>query len=533
MAGGRHSSPDSGRSIGFYAVGGLVAVAVIATGVVVFKATQSDSCESVDEYSLAADPAIAPAVTEILAESSPEQTGCSRITVTSALPGDVAGTLGKGVDAPDMWVPDSTAWVGKAALTAKGPVAAAGGSIATSPVVLASGGGEQFASWLAALQVPDLALGNPLFTGVASAPILGALAETGATSESVRAALVPHAQAESVRTEDQPVGQKMLTELVSSGKVGVSTEQQVVEFTKAESKISATVPATGTMIMDYPLVVSASAPDRHYAAAKKSDAIAELLHSESAQEVLTRSGFRTSGGGAVEGGVGDVTALTVSEQSVADQTLGAWALMAKPIRTLVAIDVSASMDYPAAGGKTRMQLTTAAALAGNQVFPDSVAAGLWAFSQGMNGTQDFQELVPIRRYDTIVDGVTQRKLMADQANRLTELKRGATGLYDTTLAAFRKVQESYDPRAVNSVIILTDGANEDPDSISREQLLDVLAREQDPARPVIIVTIGITDDADAAALADISRVTGGSTYIARDPSEISEVFVNALAHRGT
>ena len=80
---------------------------------------------------------------------------------------------------------------------------------------------------------------------------------------------------------------------------------------------------------------------------------------------------------------------------------------------------------------------------------------------------------------------------------------------------------------------MTDGANEDPDSISREQLLDVLAREQDPARPVIIVTIGITDDADAAALADISRVTGGSTYIARDPSEISEVFVNALAHRGT
>ena len=74
MAGGRHSSPDSGRSIGFYAVGGLVAVAVVATGVVVFKATQSDSCESVDEYSLAADPAIAPAVTEILAESSPEQT---------------------------------------------------------------------------------------------------------------------------------------------------------------------------------------------------------------------------------------------------------------------------------------------------------------------------------------------------------------------------------------------------------------------------------------------------------------------------
>ena len=180
-----------------------------------------------------------------------------------------------------MWIPDSTAWVGKAALTAKGPVAAAGGSIATSPVVLASGGGEQFASWLIGATGSRSGVGAIRCSqGLRRRPFLGALAETGATSESVRAALVPHAQAESVRTEEQPVGQKMLTELVSSGKVGVSTEQQVVEFTKAESKISATVPATGTMIMDYPLVVSASAPDRHYAAAKKSDAIAELLHSE-------------------------------------------------------------------------------------------------------------------------------------------------------------------------------------------------------------------------------------------------------------
>ncbi|MCJ0904667.1 substrate-binding domain-containing protein [Rhodococcus sp. ARC_M6] len=531
MAGGRHSSADSGRSFGFYALSGLVLVAVAATGIVVFKAVQPETCPSVDEFTLAADPSIAPAVSEVLGDVPPEQTDCARIVVEAALPGDIVGRLGKGVDAPDLWIPDSAAWVGKAALTAAGPVATAGGSIATTPVVLASGGGEQFANWLSVLEVPDLAMGNPLSTGTASAPILAALAEHSGGAESVRAALVPHAQSESVRTEDQPVGAKMLTELVSTGKVGVSTEQQVVQF--GNPSINATVPATGTMMMDYPLVVSASDPERHYLSAKKADALEVIFKSEASQEVLTRNGFRdASGATPVDGGIGNVTALPAPDQSAADRTLGAWTLMAKPIRTLVAIDVSSSMDFPATGGKNRMQLTTAAALAGNQVFPDSVAAGLWAFSQGMNGTQDYQELVPIRRYDTIVDGVSQRTLMAEQANRLTQLKRGATGLYDTTLAAFRKVQESYDPRAVNSVIVLTDGANEDADSITREQLLDVLAREQDPARPVIIVTIGITDDADAAALADISRVTGGSTYIARDPSEISEVFVNALAHRG-
>ncbi|WP_092807213.1 substrate-binding domain-containing protein [Rhodococcus globerulus] len=530
MAGGRHSSADSGRSFGFYAVGGMVALALVATGIVVFKSVQPDTCDSVEDFTLAADPSIAPSISEVLAGTTPEQTDCMHVVVEAALPGDVVGRLGKGADAPDLWIPDSTSWISKAALTAAGPVAAAGGSIATSPVVLASGG-EEFADWLSVLQVPDLALGNPLSTGIASAPIQAALAESGSGADAVRTALVPHAQAESVRAEDQPVGAKMLTELVTTGKVGVSTEQQVTQF--ANSAISATVPSTGTVLMDYPLVVSASAPDRHYAAAQKAKVLATLFESPESQEILARNGFRDpSGQGQVDGGVGAVQALPVPDQAALDKTLGSWALLAKPIRTLVAIDVSSSMDFPAAGGKTRMDLTTAAALTGNQVFPDSVAAGLWAFSQGMNGTQDYQELVPIRRYDTMVGGLTQRSLMAEQTKTLTKLKRGATGLYDTTLAAFRKVQESYDPRAVNSVIILTDGANEDPDSITREQLLDVLEREQDPARPVIIVTIGITDDADAAALADISRVTGGSTYIARDPSEISGVFVNALAHRG-
>ncbi len=206
--------------------------------------------------------------------------------------------------------------------------------------------------------------------------------------------------------------------------------------------------------------------------------------------------------------------------------------MALPIRTLVAIDVSGSMETPA-GNRSRMDLTVDAALAGNAMFPDSVSAGLWAFSQGLGGgPQDYKEMVPIRRYDTVVDGVTQRQLMAQQATKVEGLIGGGTGLYDTTLAAFRTVQETYDPRAVNSVIILTDGANEDPDSITRDQLMSILEREMDPARPVIIVTIGITDDADAATLAEISRVTGGSSYVAKDPADIANVFVNALAARG-
>ena len=120
---------------------------------------------------------------------------------------------------------------------------------------------------------------------------------------------------------------------------------------------------------------------------------------------------------------------------------------------------------------------------------------------------------------------------AGKDHRQPGLVGGGTGLYDTTLAAFRQVKEGYDPDFINSVIVFTDGSNEDPDSISLDELLETLRAEQDPTAPVVIVTIGITEDADAAVLQQISAATGGSSYLARNPAEIPNVFVNALKAR--
>ncbi|QSE89175.1 VWA domain-containing protein [Rhodococcus pseudokoreensis] len=546
MAGGRHSSagPErEGRSPAFYAVCAAAVIGLVASVVVVVQAVRSwaDECDQVTDYTLAADPSIAPALDTILGEAKSTDLGCANIAVGAATSGDIAGRLGKGTDAPDLWIPDSGAWVGKAALTAAGPVEVMTGSVASSPVVLASRAEDAPTSptWLAALQIKDIQLGNPLVTGVAQAPINAALAEGQAdpvSAGTVRAALVPLAQEESARTEDEPVGEEMLQGVVDNGGVAVATEQSVLEFTDGDGArtLAATVPPTGSNFMNFPLVVTSPAPDRHYKATQVARAVAAVLGGEEARAVLAEHGFRgPDGSPPADGrGVGRVTKLALDDESPLQDALGGWALMALPIRTLVAIDVSGSMETPA-GNRSRMDLTVDAALAGNAMFPDSVSAGLWAFSQGRGGgPQDYQELVPIRRYDTVVDGLTQRALMAQQAGKVEGLIGGGTGLYDTTLAAFRTVQDSYDPRAVNSVIILTDGANEDPDSITKEQLLGILEREMDPARPVIIVTIGITDDADAATLAEISRVTGGSSYVAKDPADIANVFVNALAARG-
>jgi secreted protein with Ig-like and vWFA domain len=108
---------------------------------------------------------------------------------------------------------------------------------------------------------------------------------------------------------------------------------------------------------------------------------------------------------------------------------------------------------------------------------------------------------------------------------------GGTGLYDTTLAAVRTVQDEYDARAINSVILLTDGENDDPGSLTLGELVSTIERERDPARPIQVIAIGMGPDADANALKRIAGATGGESYVARDPDDIAEVFIDAMLRR--
>jgi hypothetical protein len=193
--------------------------------------------------------------------------------------------------------------------------------------------------------------------------------------------------------------------------------------------------------------------------------------------------------------------------------------------------VTGSMNFQA-GAQTRMQLTQQAAIAGSKLFPDTAALGMWAFSIGLGGgSQDYVELDPVRKMGEVVDGVTQRERLVADITGLDKRTGGATGLYDSTLAAYRTVKANYDARAVNSLILFADRANEDPDSLSLEELLETPERERDPAKPVVIVSIGITDDADAGTLRRISEATGGTSYVARNPQDIPNVFVDALQAR--
>jgi hypothetical protein len=64
------------------------------------------------------------------------------------------------------------------------------------------------------------------------------------------------------------------------------------------------------------------------------------------------------------------------------------------------------------------------------------------------------------------------------------LAPGGTGRYDTTLAAVRAVRDDYDPNAVDSVALITDGEDDDATGIQLPALLDTLRAGADPARPI-------------------------------------------------
>ena len=542
---GRHSAPQTASSstgLLKYVVIAVVAIVVIVGGVFAAQKAFGSGCADTSTYTLAADPAIAEVVTQVVADVPAEDLGCASIEVTATDSGEASAAVSMGSQPPSLWIPDSSLWVGKTVRATGSLVDLASKSVATTPAVIAARTDEVpfFDSWLTALQLKGLRIGNPLTNTTSDAPILGALSEAGTDDEavdSVEAALVPIAQAQAeVKNESDAASR--LDEVIEDGGVAVVSEQTLVRHQVSGADLQATFPPTGSFFLDFPLAVTEPDSDRHEGAKAAGLALADALGSETGLATLSEAGFRapdmaplTSSEAGAERGVGEVASLGIADQQTAETVLRRYQVLAMPSRALVIEDVSGSMGYNA-GADTRIELTVQANQTGIGLFPDNAAMGLWAFSIGLGGgDQDYRELAPIQRLDEDVDGISQREVLMQQMRALPGLVGGGTGLYDTTLAAFRQVKEGYDPDFINSVIVFTDGSNEDPDSISLDELLETLRAEQDPTAPVVIVTIGITEDADAAVLQQISAATGGSSYLARNPAEIPNVFVNALKAR--
>jgi Ca-activated chloride channel homolog len=182
---------------------------------------------------------------------------------------------------------------------------------------------------------------------------------------------------------------------------------------------------------------------------------------------------------------------------------------------------------PTARNATRMQVTAEAARQGMALLDDSWAVGLWIFSTQLDGAKDHKELVPIGPLSS------QRAGMLQALAGVRPVPQGDTGLYDTILAGYKAVQTGWDPGRINSLVIMTDGENDDDNGITLPVLLAELKKVMDPAKPIQVVLIGMGATTGQAEMKQVTDTTGGGTFLALDPAKIGQILIQAISLRPT
>ncbi|KUP95299.1 substrate-binding and VWA domain-containing protein [Thermobifida cellulosilytica] len=561
--GNRRRRRGTGRAFAAFAAALAVLVGLGVTGYFVLDGRLGCG-GSTPPLQVAAAPELAPVLTRLADDFNAGDTADSRcvtVEVRGADSADVAYSITgagptMGGTESQVWIPDSTLWVKTVQRDADDAVVSTGTSVAHSPLVLvttqAAGAdaSETPLSW--DNLVPTEALPDPgsspyqvhVIDPVNSSSGLATLAlvsnsvsgEEGpqtrfiAALQNLQKSVVADEEAALAVISEAPADAEQAPLLVLS-------EQAAWRLsTQTDSAVHVIYPERGTYTLDYPYVLRSKDPEVQLAA----EAFRAFLTGREAQQAIRAEGFRSADEAI------DPETLTEEHgfradhpgelpapgEQAAKSLIQAWNQLKLGTRLLTVVDISGSMAEIVPGtGLTRMQVTSAAAIQGLTLFPSEAEMGLWEFSVGLDGDRDYRETVPIRPLEEQVDGVTQHEVLNAALARLAPEPDGDTGLYDTILAAYQELTESYAPNRVNTLLVLTDGNNDDDDSISLDDLVQHLEEAYQPDRPVTIIAISFGPDVDPEPLQRIAEATRGAAYTTEDPTEIGEIFLSAFALR--
>ncbi|HEU4396765.1 MAG TPA: substrate-binding and VWA domain-containing protein [Actinomycetota bacterium] len=307
---------------------------------------------------------------------------------------------------------------------------------------------------------------------------------------------------------------------------------------KPKVPLVAVYPKEGTLEADHPWVVL-RAPWVDAAKRRAAAGFLDYVRSAPVQARFQQAGFRSWGGRPGPAITEDngllpdqpTRVLAPPAPKVVAAALESWNAARKRSNVLAVYDISGSMKEPVTGtgGLTKIELVKTAALKALPLFAPETNLGTWVFSTNLEGRQDWHELVPIGPANAkLPNGKTRREVLSGALAGL-QASNGDTGLYDTTLAAFRAVKRSFAPGRLNLVVLLTDGINDDPDGgISKRELLARLKAEQSDQK-VAIITVAFGANADVPTLRQISQTTGGIAYVVRDPRDIVRLFTEAIS----
>ncbi len=487
---------------------------------------------------VAAAPEIADALDTALTKVEKSE-DCADFDVAATDSAQAAKSINDG-KAPDVWVPDSSTWIDAVNSDEAQDQWVQGKSIASSPVALATGSDQEKAassvpSWGNLLREEgSLRMANPDVDTASRlafhASRIGEPSQIGMDTGK-RLIFLSRFAAPSV--------EKLMADYTSDPKKTEpfpASEQAIYTYNQEHEDappLHAVVPDKGTLSFDYPWMVN---PELEGELRDAVDSAQAELGTLEVREALTKAGFRTSDGEqgpTIDGEeAAEFTELEPLSSSERVDAVDQWDTLRTDMRMLALIDVSGSMRRESpTPGLSRWEVTQGSLENGLKILPDGSQVGAWVFSSERKGDQDYEELSDVERLNASNGSQTHREELADLVADSESLIEGDTGLYDSVWASYQKMVEEYDPDYVNSVVVFTDGENDDPTGgLSLTQLLDKLDEAYDPEKPVRVVTIGM-GEADPDALQRISDETGGTSYIAETPDDIERVFVQALLAR--
>lgn len=492
-----------------------------------------------DPITVSATPEIAEPLDEAL-DKVKEDDACATFDVSSVSASQAAEGINDG-EAPDVWIPDSSTWIDAVDSSKTEGQWLEGQSIASSPIALATGSESKGAtssvsSWTRLLnEEGSLTMANP---DVDTASRLAFHASR--VGQPDRMGLQTGKRLIFMSRFAAPSVNKLFDDYTNDPSKSTpfpASEQRIATYNEEEggdSPLRPIIPKKGTLSLDYPWITN---PELSGEALEAADRARTELGTLEIRDSLAEAGFRDAngqGGPEVDGKAApEVTELEAPDREERIAAVEQWDLMRTDMRMLALVDASGSMKWDSpTPGETRWDVTKGSLLKGVDILPAGSQVGGWMFSVEDGSTTTHEELAPVKPLNSAAGSGDHRDRLKRLVNGGDKYLGGDTPLYDAIWDAHQQMVKDYDPDYVNSIVVFTDGENDNPNGgLSLNQLLGKLDDAYDAKRPVRIITIGM-GEADATALQQISDETGGTSYIAETPDDIERVFVQALLARG-
>lgn len=421
-----------------------------------------------------------------------EDLGCDSIVVVPA-------SLGWGQKPDtDLWVAESSALV--AAVAGAEPLV---DSLASTPVV--STVGPLAKTWQQEFATGTVGTKAPLKHLPSALALLAA--QTGTEANEFDALVVQTAQG---TTDD-----------AASGAATVSTEQA----TRTAGRSSWAPPATA--FMDFPLVQLSE----RAIAGRVGTAVAQWFTTTPGKQALAKVHLRGADREPLDAESSKLALAPISgttTQAITDLDTR-WQQAHQPLNALLVLDASGSMRQEV-NGIARAELATATLTPVVEGLASASRFGLWSFAVRSTSApgQFWQELAPQRELRRTVAGSTQRASLKELLQEYRNDLEGGTGLFDTTLAAYRSAMTNYRPGHRNVVVLVSDGSNDDTDSLALDSLVAELKALRSKQRPVQIVGVSVAPEGTESTLTEIVAATGGTTLTIKPGAEVADELYRAL-----